>query len=90
MNQQKRSRRIFITDFKSQMVNLYLQEKSRTNLTKEYDLTPSSLDRKINQSSKSDSFESQVDHTPEENELIALHNELKQLRMEKDILKQAT
>ncbi|MCO6521532.1 MAG: transposase [Snodgrassella sp.] len=90
MNQQKRSRRIFITDFKSQMVNLYLQEKSRTNLAKEYDLTPSSLDRKINQSSKSDSFESQVDHTPEENELIALHNELKQLRMEKDILKQAT
>lgn len=90
MNQQKRSRRIFITDFKSQMVNLYLQEKSRTNLAKEYDLTPSSLDRKINQSSKSDSFESQIDHTPEENELIALHNELKQLRMEKDILKQAT
>jgi transposase len=58
-------------------------------LVKQYDLTPSALDRWINQSSKSGSFKTKDYRTPEENELIALRKELKQLRMENDILKQA-
>ncbi|PIT46115.1 hypothetical protein [Snodgrassella alvi] len=51
-------------------------------MVKEYDLTPSALDRWINQSSKSGSFKSKDNRTPEQNELIALRNELKQLRKE--------
>ena len=89
MNQQKRARRSFSADFKAQMVKLYQQGKSRSELVKQYDLTPSALDRWINQSSKSGSFKTQDNRTPEENELIALRKELKQLRMENDILKQA-
>ncbi|WP_144340316.1 hypothetical protein [Snodgrassella communis] len=58
-------------------------------MVKQYDLTPSALDRWINQSSKSGSFKTKDYRTPEENELIALRKELKQLRMENDILKQA-
>ncbi|WP_193378712.1 transposase, partial [Snodgrassella communis] len=65
------------------------QGKSRSELVKQYDLTPSALDRWINQSSKSGSFKTKDYRTPEENELIALRKELKQLRMENDILKQA-
>ncbi|WP_239349977.1 hypothetical protein [Snodgrassella communis] len=52
-------------------------------------MTPSALDRWINQSSKSGSFKTKDNRTAEENELIALRKELKQLRMENDILKQA-
>jgi transposase len=89
MYQQKRVRRSFSADFKEQMVKLYQQGKSRSELVKQYDLTPSALDRWINQSSKSGSFKTKDNRTPEENELIALRKELKQLRMENDILKQA-
>ncbi|PIT22419.1 transposase [Snodgrassella communis] len=89
MYQQKRVRRSFSADFKEQMVKLYQQGKSRSELVKQYDLTPSALDRWINQSSKSGSFKTKDYRTPEENELIALRKELKQLRMENDILKQA-
>jgi transposase len=89
MYQQKRVRRSFSADFKEQMVKLYQQGKSCSELVKQYDLTPSALDRWINQSSKSGSFKTKDNRTPEENELIALRKELKQLRMENDILKQA-
>jgi transposase len=52
----------------------------RSELIWQYDLTPSALDRWINQSSKSGSFKTKNNRTPEENELIALRKELKQLR----------
>ena len=71
------------------MVKLYQQGKSRSELVKQYDLTFSTLDRWISQSSQSGSFKTKDNRTPEENELIALRKELKQLRMENDILKQA-
>ncbi|PIT51521.1 transposase [Snodgrassella communis] len=71
------------------MVKLYQQGKSRSELVKQYDLTLSALDCWINQSSKSGSFKTKDNRTPEENELIALRKELKQLRMENNILKQA-
>ena len=70
------------------MVKLYQQGKSRSELVKQYDLTFSTLDRWISQSSQSGSFKTKDNRTPEENELIALRKELKQLRMENDILKQ--
>ena len=53
------------------MVKLDQQGKSRSQLVKQYDLTPSALDRWINQSSQSGSFKTKDNRTPEQNELIA-------------------
>ncbi|WP_419146680.1 transposase [Priestia endophytica] len=44
-----RSRRTFTSEFKLQMVQLYENGKSRSDLCREYDLTPSALDKWIKQ-----------------------------------------
>jgi transposase len=41
----KRERRTFTEEFKNQMVQLYLNGKPRKDIIREYDLTPSSLDK---------------------------------------------
>lgn len=84
-----RERRTFTAEFKRQMVQLYENGKSRAAIAKEYELSPSVLDRWIKQANTSGSFTEKDNRTAEENELIALRKELKQLRMENDILKQA-
>ncbi|KKO55131.1 IS3 family transposase, partial [Paenibacillus sp. DMB20] len=84
-----RERRTFTAEFKRQMVQLYENGKSRAAIVKEYELSPSALDRWIKQANTSGSFTEKDNRTAEENELIALRKELKQLRMENDILKQA-
>ena len=68
------------------MVQLYENGKSRAAIVKE---SPSALDRWIKQANTSGSFTEKDNRTAEENELIVLRKELKQLRMENDILKQA-
>ncbi|MBR0124643.1 MAG: transposase, partial [Treponema sp.] len=42
-NMEKRPRRTFTEEFKKRMVELYNAGKSRTEIVKEYDLTPSAL-----------------------------------------------
>lgn len=84
-----KQRRTFTAEFKRQMVQLYENGKSRAAIVKEYELSPSALDRWIKQANTSGSFTEKDNRTAEENELIALRKELKQLRMENDILKQA-
>lgn len=84
-----RKRRTFTDEFKKQMVQLYLNGKSRSELVKEYDLSHSPLDRWIAQYSNSGSFHEKDNRTEEENELIRLRKENQQLKMENDILKQA-
>jgi len=49
----KRERRTFTEYFKQQMVQLYQNRKSRKEIIREYDLTPSSLDKWVSQSSGS-------------------------------------
>ena len=82
-------RRTFSTDFKKQVVALYENGKSRQDIVKEYELTASALDRWITQFRQSGSFLEKDNHSPEEQELIALRKRNKQLEMEVDILKQA-
>jgi transposase len=41
----KRERRTFTDEFKQQIVQLYQNGKPRQELIREYDLTPSSLDK---------------------------------------------
>jgi transposase len=85
----KKARRTFTSEFKEQIVQLYLNGKPRKEIIREYDLTPSSLDKWVNQSQSSGSFKEKDNLTPEEQELNKLRKEIKQLQMENDILKQA-
>ena len=85
----KRERRKFTDEFKHQMVQLYLNGKPRKDIIREYDLTPSSLDKWINQNQATGSFKEKDNLTAEEAELIQLRKQIKQLQMENDILKQA-
>mgnify|MGYP001268928625 FL=1 len=84
-----RNRRTFTVEFKAQMVKLYENGKPRKDIIREYDLTPSALDKWIKQSQTSGSFKEKDNRSPEENELIQLRKENKRLLMENDILKQA-
>lgn len=85
----KKERRTFTAEFKEQMVQLYLNGKPRKDIIREYDLTPSSLDKWVKQSQTSGSFKEKDNLSPEAQELIRLRKENKQLLMENDILKQA-
>ena len=85
----RRPRREFTDEFKEQIVCLYNAGKRRVDLIREYDLTPSTFNNWVKQYNKSGSFRAKDNRTPEENELIRLQKENKQLKMENDILKQA-
>ena len=71
------------------MVQLYLNEKPRQEIIREYDLTPSTFDKWLKQSQSSGSFKEKDNRSPEEAELLKLKKENQQLKMENDILKQA-
>jgi transposase len=85
----KKERRTFSAEFKAQMVGLYQSGKPRKDIIREYDLTPSSLDKWVRQSEQSGSFKEKDNRSAEELELIQLRKETKRLLMENDILKQA-
>lgn len=84
-----KERRTFTPEFKQQMVQLYLNGKPRKDIIREYELTPSALDKWIMQSKTSGSFKEKDNLALEQQELIRLRKENKQLLMENDILKQA-
>jgi len=85
----KRERRTYTEEFKNQMVQLYLNEKPRQEIIKEYELTPSTFDKWLRQSQTSGSFKEKDNRSPEEAELLKLKKENQHLKMENDILKQA-
>lgn len=85
----KKDRRTFTPEFKLQMVQLYLNGKSKNDLIREYELTPSALDRWIRQHETTGSFKEADNQSEMEKELAKLRKENKQLLMENDILKQA-
>ncbi|MDF9835578.1 transposase [Breznakia sp. PF5-3] len=82
----RRERRVFTSEFKQQMVNLYQSGKPKSEIIREYDLTPSALTKWIKQADTAGSFKAKDNLTPEEKELIALRKRNKQLEMENDIL----
>ena len=85
----KRKRRTFTKEFKHQMVLLYQKGKPRSEIVKEYDLTPSAFDKWVKQHQNTGSFSEKDNRSPEEAELIKLRKENQRLAMENDILKQA-
>lgn len=84
-----RQRRTFTPEFKLQMVKLYESGKSRAAIAREYDLTPSGLDRWIKNHQETGSFTAKDNRTDVEIELEKLRKENQRLLMENDILKQA-
>ena len=84
-----RQRRTFTPEFKLQMVKLYESGKSRAAIAREYDLTPSGLDRWIKNHQETGSFTAKDNRTDAEIELEKLRKQNQRLLMENDILKQA-
>lgn len=85
-----RERRTFSSEFKLQMVRLYENGKPRNEIVREYDLTPSALEKWIKQHQNTGSFNHQDNLSDDEKELIKLRKEVQHLKMKNDILKQAT
>ncbi|USK32147.1 IS3 family transposase [Bacillus sp. F19] len=83
----KRERRTFTQEFKEQIVQLYLTGKPRKEIIREYDLTPSSLDKWISQQRNSGSFKEKDNLTPDQVKLAEVMKRNKQLEMENDIFK---
>jgi len=71
-----RKRRTFTADFKLQMVKLYENGKSRADIVREYDITPSALDRWIKNHQETGSFKAEDNRSQEENELVELRKEV--------------
>lgn len=85
----RKQRRTFTEEFKSQIVLLYQNGKRKCDIINEYDISPSLLDKWIKQAETTGSFKEKDNRTPEEQEVLELHKRIKQLEMENDILKQA-
>ena len=62
---EKRVRRTFTSEFKSQVVRLYESGKPRADFIREYDLTASAFDKWVKQSQASGSFKEKDNRTPE-------------------------
>lgn len=88
-NNTKRPRRTYTDEFKNQLVQLYLNGKRKCDITREYDIASSLLDKWIKQSQTIGSFKEKDSRSELENELIQLRKRNKQLEIENDILRQA-
>jgi len=85
----RRERREYTDEFRKQIVDLHASVKPKHELIKEYELTPSALTNWIKKYNQSGSFKAKDNRTEDEEKMLKLEKELKQLRMENDILKQA-
>ncbi|XRQ65516.1 transposase [Streptococcus danieliae] len=85
----RRTRRHFSDDFKQQIVDLHKAGKKRSEIIRQYDLTPSTFDKWVRQEKRTGSFKSIDNLSDEQRELMRLRKENRQLKMEVDILKQA-
>jgi len=86
---EKRERRNFNEEFKSQLVQLYNSGKPKADICREYQIHPTVFSRWISRVNKTGSTREADNRSPEEKELIRLRKENQRLSMENDILKQA-
>ena len=85
----RRTKREFTDAFKHQIVQLYNSGKPRSEIIKEYDLTPSAFDKWVSRINTTGSTKESDNRSPEAAELLKLRKENQKLKMENDILKQA-
>lgn len=83
-----RTRKHLQKNLKTQIVNLYLSGKKKSDILREYDLHSITLDRWIKQNQSSGLFKEDHNRTPEEKEIIELRKRNQRLEMENDILEQ--
>lgn len=76
-------------EFKEQMAAQYKSGTPARELVRRYGMSKSTLHKWIGDYTRSGFFRAKDNRSPEENELIMLRKEVKKLRMENDILKQA-
>lgn len=86
---QKRPRRVYSEEQKKQLVELYNQGKPRSEIIREYSLTSSAFDKWVKRINATGSTLEKDNRTIQEQELLRLQKENRQLRMENDVLKQA-
>ena len=79
----------YTDEFKKQIVALKQNGKSTAEISREYNIAKSTIIKWTNDFTKSGSFKAKDNRSEEENELLRLRKENKQLQMENDILKQA-
>ncbi|MBH8623467.1 transposase [Spiroplasma sp. hyd1] len=80
----------YTDEFKKQIVSLYQSGKTTNEIANDYQIGKSTIWKLVHEFNNSGSFKAKDNRSAEENKLIALEKENKQLRMENDILKQAT
>jgi len=86
---EKRAKRVYTEEFKNQLVQLYNNGKPKSEIIREYDLTPSAFGNWISRINTTGSSREADNRTPEQEELLKLRKENQKLKMEVDILKQA-
>jgi transposase len=84
-----RKYKIYEEEFKKQIVELFNNGKSINQISKEYDISKSTVHSWVNNYNNSGSFKATDNRNETEKELIVLRKRNKQLEMENDILKQA-
>jgi transposase len=85
----RKERKVFTEEFKNQLVQLYNNGKRRVDILREYGVSASAFDKWVQRINATGSTKEADNRTPQEQEMLLLHKEIKQLRMENDILKQA-
>ena len=76
-------------EFKRKIVDLCKGGRSVSDLSRDYGMAKSTVSKWCNDFTATGSFKAKDNRSDEENELIALRKQNKQLLMENDILKQA-
>ena len=79
----------YTDEFKKQIVALRNNGKSVIEISKEYTLAKSTINKWVLDYSNTGSFKAKDNRSESENELLKLKKEISRLEMENDILKQA-
>ena len=85
----KRNQTAYTDEFREQIVKLVMSGKAIAQIVKEYGISKSTIGTWAAKYQGTGSFRDADNRRDEENELIKLRKENKQLKMEVDILKQA-
>jgi len=78
----------YTDDFREQIVKLYSSGKTPTQIEREYGVTKGTVHNWVKKYDETGSFRDADNRTLQEQELIRLRKENKQLQMENDLLKQ--
>ena len=80
--------RVYTEEFKRHIIALQGNGKSASKLSREYGMSTSTITKWVRNDMFDGSFNITYNCTAEENEILTLKKQLKQLAMENDILKQ--